>query len=246
MVEEDRRCAWPGSTCPRSLATPRGPRSLAAHVRRGLLGGAAQAPRARPSRRLLAPSPIGIAPSPLRGARLPLRAQRPGSLPARAPRPGILQSRSLIRIFERLEALLYRTATGVVHSEGNRGARRRPRGARDDNGGHVQHVDTEQIKPGPRANALARTGMGEVLSSLPSAGSWGSRRTSTSSWTRGELAGRGDRLRPRGRGRGDGSLRDEETPSGLGHVRWLRMLPRHRYPLLLEASDVCLTTLHAR
>jgi glycosyltransferase involved in cell wall biosynthesis len=32
---------------------------------------------------------------------------------------------------------------------------------------------------------------------------------------------------------------------GLTNVVWLPMLPRERYPSLLHASDVCLTTLHA-
>src|SRR5262245_47806277 len=102
------------------------------------------------------PLPIGVASVVLRGvrgSRFVLNVQ--DLFPQSAIDLGILQSRPLIRIFERLERYLYRTADGVsVHSEGNR-LHVVSRGGREATTVVMSNtVDTDQIRPGPRLNAL--------------------------------------------------------------------------------------------
>lgn len=161
---------------------------------------------------------------------------------------GLLRSRPLIRMFERLESLVYRRADAVtVHSDGNR------RHVLEHGGPpattEVMHnsVDTGHIRPGPRENELSRElGLdGRFVASF--AGIMGR------SQDLGVILDAAKRLEDDGRIlfllAGEGVEKErmmaKSGEMGLDNVRWMPMLPRERYPLLLHLSDVCLTTLHA-
>ena len=161
---------------------------------------------------------------------------------------GVMRSRTLIRLFERLESYLYRRADAIaVHSEGNRLHVTGRGGSQAWTRIMDNTVDTDEIRPGPRANEMRRElGIGERF-----AASFGgimgfsqdldvilgaARVVQDQSDMVFLLAGEGVE-----RERCEKKSRD----LGLRNVIWLPMLPRDRYPRLLEASDVCLTTLRA-
>ena len=196
------------------------------------------------------PLPIGLAAVALRGARgsrFVLNVQ--DLFPQSAIDLGILQSRSLIRIFERLERYLYRTADGVsVHSEGNR-AHVVARGGREATTVVMSNtVDTEQIRPGARMNPLrARLGLDESVFVASFGGIMGfSQDLDVILDAAGRLAGHPEiAFLLAGEGVERARCEEKSRAMGLSRVHWLPMLPRETYPQLLDASDVCLTTLHA-
>lgn len=195
------------------------------------------------------PLPIGLAAVALRrmrGTAFVLNVQ--DLFPQSAIDLGILHNRTLVRIFESLERYLYRTADGVsVHSEGNRRHVVTHGGRETTTVVMSNTVDTDQIRPGPRMNTLRQElGLdGKFVASF--GGIMGF------SQDLDIILDAADRLRDRkdmafllaGEGVEKARLEEKSRQMQLDNVHWLPMLPRERYTLLLEASDVCLTTLHA-
>jgi glycosyltransferase involved in cell wall biosynthesis len=195
------------------------------------------------------PLPLGLSAMALRARHgIPMVINIQDLFPQSAIDLGVMKNRALIRGFEWLESFLYRKADGIsVHSEGNR-AHVLARGGRPGTTRVLENtVDTEQLHPGPRANALRAElnlgdrfvasfggimGLSQDLDVILGA----AQRVQGASDMVFLLAGEGVE-KPR--------LMQASAAMGLNNVVWLPMLPRERYPLLLEASDACLTTLHA-
>lgn len=171
---------------------------------------------------------------------------------------GLLKNRLLIRLFEEMEYFVYRRADVItVHSPGNREhviRKMQRRSAKMDEGAKVRvipnWVDTHFIQPGERVNDFRKEhGLGGAFV-VSFAGVLGysqdldvvleaarileeDSRKSDILWL---IVGDGVE-KPR--------LERKAREMGLASVRFLPMQPRERYPSVLQASDVCLTTLHA-
>ena len=149
-----------------------------------------------------------------------------------------------------MERFAYRHAAHVtVHSDGNR-HHVVAKGAPASKVTVIPNwVDTEAIRPGPRGNALrAELGFRTEDFIVSFAGVIGYSQDldtviDAAERLRGEqgivflLVGDGVE-KPR--------LEAKAARLGLGNVRFLPMQPKARYSLVLEASDVCLATLHAK
>lgn len=160
-----------------------------------------------------------------------------------------LRNRWLIRTFEELERFLYRRASAVtVHSEGNR----RHVVGKGAPAGRVSvvpnWVDTDFIKPGERLNGFRREHGLDSEFVVSFAGVLGL------SQDLDVVLAAADLLRDLCGMRwlivGDGiekeRLQAKAQQLRLPNVTFLPMQPRDRYPAVLHASDVCLTTLHSQ
>lgn len=160
---------------------------------------------------------------------------------------GLLRNRFLIRLAEKLETFIYQRADAItVHSQGNRECIL-GKGASADRVHVVPNwVDLESLRPGPRQNDWRRLhGLDEAFV-ISFAGTMG--------------FGQGldvvieaaDRLRRypeiifvlAGDGVFRDSLQKEASEKGLNNIRFLPPQPPEAYLELLQASDVCLVTLH--
>ncbi|MBM3496353.1 MAG: glycosyltransferase family 4 protein, partial [Armatimonadetes bacterium] len=157
---------------------------------------------------------------------------------------GILRGRRMIRMFERMERTLYRTATAItVMSEGNRqfviG-----RGG-DPDRVHVapNWVDTASFAPGgPRGSFRHEHGLGDAFL-VVFAGTMGFSQgldvvIEAARLTQGE---EGLIWLMVGGGAERGRL--AAAADGLTNVRFLPMQPKEKYPSVLADADICLVTL---
>lgn len=161
---------------------------------------------------------------------------------------GLMRNRWLIRVFGAMERFVYSRAAHItVHSPGNRD-HVLGKGARPERVTVVPNwVDTDFICPGERMNGFRREyGLGDAFI-VSFAGVLGYsqdldvvldaaallRSQSGIVWL---IVGDGVE-KPR--------LETKARQMGLDNVRFLPMQPRDRYPAVLYASDICLTTLHA-
>jgi colanic acid biosynthesis glycosyl transferase WcaI len=158
---------------------------------------------------------------------------------------GVLKSRILVRFFRWIERLLYRNADAVtVHSPGNRDHVIQMGGIAEKT--FVMHnvVDTRQIQPGERMNALRKAeGIAESTTVVSFAGVLGySQDLDTVIDAARTFEGKHDVLFLIV---GDGveKARLQEKAKDLNNTRFLPMLPKEQYPSLLHASDICLVTL---
>jgi glycosyltransferase involved in cell wall biosynthesis len=161
---------------------------------------------------------------------------------------GILRNHIMIRFFERMERFLYKSAAHItVHSPGNR-EHAISKGASP---GKVtvmpNWVDTDFLAPGPKNNELRKKLGLEGKFVVSFAGVIGySQDLDTVLEAARRLAGHpeivflivGDGVeKPR--------LQKKAEDLSLTNVLFLPMQPRHRYPQVIQASDVSLATLHA-
>jgi glycosyltransferase involved in cell wall biosynthesis len=173
---------------------------------------------------------------------------------------GLLRNRWLIRAFEAMERFLYAQADAItVHSEGNR---RHVQGKSEPGSARKVRVipnwvDTEFIRPGERMNGFRqdhRLGDAFVVSF---AGVLGYSQDLDVVLEAARILRSSD-AQNQGRKRegrilflivGDGvekaRLQAKAREMALDNVRFLPMQPWNRYPAVLQASDVCLATLHA-
>lgn len=161
---------------------------------------------------------------------------------------GILRNRWLIRFFEGMERFVYRQADHItVHSPGNRD-HVVGKGAPLNRVTVVPNwVDTEFIHPGERHNGFSREHNLDDKFVVSFAGILGYSQDLDVVLEAAKLLHRysdiqflivGDGVeKPR--------LERKAVEMGLRNVRFVPMQPRHRYPEVLNASDVCLATLHA-
>ncbi len=168
---------------------------------------------------------------------------------------GLLRNSTIIRGFESMERLVYRKADYItVHSEGNR-RHVRGKGAREDKVAVFSNwVDTEFIRPKERLDGFRRKhGFGEgFLASF--AGVLGYSQDvdvilEAAHLIRRQLPAPGaDPLHWLivGDGVEKSRLAAKAASMGLDNVRFLPMQARDQYPAVLQASDICLTTLRAK
>jgi glycosyltransferase involved in cell wall biosynthesis len=158
---------------------------------------------------------------------------------------GILRGRRMIRMFERMERTVYRTATMItVMSEGNRrfviG-----RGGDPDRVRVVPNwVDTEAIRPSPLLVGRFRRehGLGDGFLAV-FAGTMGFSQGLDVLIEAARLTAGHERLTWVMVGGGAERDRLAEAASGLPNVRFLPMQPKDRYPDVLSDADVCFVTL---
>jgi len=195
------------------------------------------------------PLPLGLSALALRRIRrVPFVFNVQDLFPQNAIDLGLLRSRGLIALFRRLEALIYRRADLVtVHSEGNRQHVLRNGGTESRTEVMHNSVDTEQIRPGPRLNDVrGELGLdGRFVASF--AGIMGHSQDLEVILEAAKLVEQRSNMVfvLAGEGVQKEKMVRKSREMALRNVVWLPMLPRERYPLLLHASDVCLTTLYA-
>lgn len=195
------------------------------------------------------PLPLGLSALVWRwGRRAPFVLNVQDLFPQSAIDLGILRNRGLIRLFEALERFLYRQANGVtVHSSGNQ-AHVLARGGRP---GRVQvvhnAVDTHAIQPGPRHNSLRAELKLQDRFIVSFAGVMGYSQDLDVILEAAHLLAHEPAIHFLlvGDGVEKERLVSQSAALGLSNVTWLPMQPRDRYPAILQASDVGLTTLHA-
>jgi glycosyltransferase involved in cell wall biosynthesis len=160
---------------------------------------------------------------------------------------GVLQNRTLIRAFEMLEYYVYEKATFItVHSEGNKKFLISCKGV-DQSKIRVAYnwVDSDYIHPGPKDNVFAvehQLGDKFVVSF---AGTMGISQGILSVVEAGQhLKNYPDILILLVGGGVEKELAVQRVLElGLDNIKFLPMQPREIYPLVLDASDVCLSTL---
>lgn len=172
---------------------------------------------------------------------------------------GLLKSRLLIRLFESMERFVYRQADAItVHSPGNQEhVVKKVQEGKAGKGNERAKVrvipnwiDTQFIQPGERINDFRKEhGLGNAFL-VSFAGILGysqdldvvleAARILEENGLKSDILWLivGDGVeKPR--------LEAKAREMGLSSVRFLPMQPRERYPAVLQASDVCLATLHA-
>jgi glycosyltransferase involved in cell wall biosynthesis len=159
---------------------------------------------------------------------------------------GIMRNRHLIRMFVKLESLLYRQADLlIVHSRGNRGCLT-ARGAESRRVQVIPNwVDTADIQPRPRQNAY-RAVLGVNRQFVVSfAGIMGySQDLETVLKSAGLLKDYPEIVFLLvGDGVERSRLLSRAREENLDNVIFLPMQPKEKYPEVLAASDLCLTTL---
>lgn len=174
---------------------------------------------------------------------------------------GLLKNHLLIKLFEGMERVVYRQADAItVHSTGNlEHVVKKMQGRKKANAKYERAkvrvipnwVDTQFIQPGERINSFRKElGLGDVFI-ISFAGVLGysqdldvvleAARLLEENGLKSDILWLivGDGVeRPR--------LEAKAQEMGLSSVRFLPMQPRERYPAVLQASDVCLATLHAK
>ncbi|MBI4634946.1 MAG: glycosyltransferase family 4 protein [Candidatus Rokubacteria bacterium] len=162
---------------------------------------------------------------------------------------GLLTGRRAIRLAEGMERFVYRRAAHLtVHSEGNRD--------------HVigkgvpptrvtvipNWVDTDAIRPGSRINDL-RAGLGlrpeHFVVSFAGVIGYSQDLDTVLDCAQRLRAERDVVFLIVGDGVEKARLEEKARALRLDNARFLPMQPKARYPLVLDASDVCLATLHA-
>ena len=180
--------------------------------------------------------------------RSPLVFNAQDMFPRYAVDTGVMKNRLLIRFFTCIEEHVYAKATGItVHSSGNRDylVSRGVDGKKIDI--LPNWVDTGRFRPGQKANEL-RKELGLEKAFLVSY-------SGTIGWAQGlDTVIESARLL-RNRPEiiflivGDGPRRKEYENTvlreRLNNIRLLQLLPREKYARLLQASDVCLISLHS-
>jgi len=167
---------------------------------------------------------------------------------------GLLRNRWIIWAFEQVERFVYARATHItVHSPGNRD-HVVAKGTEPERVSIIPNwVDTRFIQPGPRTNSFRREHGLDDAFVVSFAGVLGysqdldvvleAARLTQSATPNPQSAILflivGDGVeKPR--------LEAKAQQMGLCNVRFLPMQPRERYPAVLQASDVCLATLHSQ
>ncbi len=195
------------------------------------------------------PLPLGLTALWLRrrrGSRFVLNVQ--DLFPQSAIDLGVMRGRAMIRAFEKLESWIYRSADAIaVHSEGNRQHVTSRGGPAATTRVMDNTVDTEEIRPGPRENQLrSELGIGDRFAASFGGIMGFSQDLDVILEAAALVRARSDMVfLLAGEGVEKERLMTKSESMGLDNVIWLPMLPRETYPRLLEASDVCLTTLHA-
>ncbi len=160
---------------------------------------------------------------------------------------GLMKDRRLIRFFEGLERLIYRTADALtVHSEGNRRHVLNKGGQPDSVRVVPNWVDTDFIQPGPRDNSFRQAFGLDDRFVVQFAGVMGySQDLDTVVRAAALLRDQPDILFQLV---GDGveRIRLEERAKvlRLTNIMFTALQPRERYPMTVLASDACLVTLH--
>lgn len=190
----------------------------------------------------------------LTGIRLAKKFQSPlvfnaqDMFPRYAVDTGVLKNRFLIRFFTRIEEYVYTKATGItVHSSGNR-EYLVSRGIDAKKIDIIPNwVDTKRFHPGQKANEI-RKELGLEKSFLVSY-------CGTIGWAQGlDIVIESARLLRNRSGIiflivGDGPRRKEYENTvlreKLNNIRFVQLLPRDKYARLLQASDICLISLHS-
>jgi len=161
---------------------------------------------------------------------------------------GLLKNRALIRFGEWLERWVYQHAHGItVHSEGNRAHVVAHGGSPERTWVVPNWIDLGKYRPGSKENGFRRKhapgarfvvsyagvmGFAQGVGDILRAAAIVAKETSDVVFL---LAGEGVRL-PK--------LKAMAIDLGLKNVRFLPHLPEDEYIALLQASDVCLVTLH--
>jgi glycosyltransferase involved in cell wall biosynthesis len=160
---------------------------------------------------------------------------------------GILRNRWLIRFFEHMERFIYRQADHItVHSPGNRDhvvGKGAPSGCVTV---MPNWVDTEFICPGERRNGFFEQYNLDGKFVVSFAGILGYSQDLDIVLEAAKLLQRYPDIRFLivGDGVEKPRLERKAVEMGLENVRFIPMQPRRRYPEVLNASDVCLATLH--
>ncbi len=159
---------------------------------------------------------------------------------------GLMRNRVIVRFFEWMERLAYRSATAITAiCDGNRKYLIAKAGSPQKVLTIPNWVDTAEIRPGERMNEFRRAhALGDDFVVL-FAGTMG--------WSQGlDVVVQAARELAAETGLvflmvGDGVERTklETLASGLSNVRFLPMQPKEVYPKVLAASDACLVTLRA-
>jgi colanic acid biosynthesis glycosyl transferase WcaI len=195
------------------------------------------------------PLPLGLSALVLRRAHgIPFVLNVQDLFPQSAIDLGLLRQSALIGVFEALERQIYQRADAItVHSTGNR-AYVLARGGQAGSTRVVHNlVDTEQVCPGPKQNAVRRElGLNDHFL-VSFAGVMGH------SQDLDVVLEAANRLREHSDIYfllvGDGTEKDrlvrKSQSLGLTNVAWLPMQPRERYPALLQSSDLGLATLRS-
>jgi len=157
---------------------------------------------------------------------------------------GILKNKTIIKIFEWMERLVYRSATALtVMSEGNKEFVV-SRGAAPDKVHPIFNwVDVETIRPGLRMNDFRREhGLGDQFVVL-FAGTMGTSQGLEVAINAARELAYVPNLLFLLVGGGMECERLKRAADGLKNVRFLPMQPKEIYPQVLTAADVCLVTL---
>ena len=162
---------------------------------------------------------------------------------------GVLRQRPLIRFFEALERFIYQHADAItVHSSGNRDHVLARGGQPERTFVIYNSVDSRHVRPGPVENALRQElGLnGHFVASF--AGVMGySQDLDVILEAALLLRDHADiRFLLVGDGVEKERLMRKSQAMGLPNIVWLPMQSREHYPSVLQASDVGLTTLHAK
>lgn len=233
---------------PRNLHVLRGVDQITTSLGFTLAG--AFLPRTRPDVILVYSPPmfLGISGWLLRmitGAELVLNVQ--DLFPQNAVDLGILKNKFLIALFERVESFIYRRSNAIaVHSEGNRHHVVQRGGSAARTFVVLNPVDTRSIVPGERNNAFRscyRIGEEELIVSY--AGTIGYAQDLDSVIEAAALMKDQSNVIFYIVGDGVEKSRLMKQAEGMTNVRFLPMLDRAEYVELLNASDVCLSTLLA-
>ncbi|MGD0339231.1 MAG: glycosyltransferase family 4 protein [Bacteroidota bacterium] len=158
----------------------------------------------------------------------------------------VLNSKILIWLFQKIEKLIYRQSDSItVHSAGNRNHVLQCGGRPECTYEVPNLVDTQEIHPGERNNAFrSRYGIPQSEYIISFAGVIG---LSQDIDTVIEAAKLTADLQPVVYYIvGDGIEKDRlvKQAAGLKNIRFLPMIPKNEYIELLQASDICLSTLH--
>lgn len=159
---------------------------------------------------------------------------------------GILKNKILIRIFKSLEKFIYRKSSFItVHSEGNK----KEIISKCQNPDKVKvipnWVDTKSIQPGKRMNDFRKEyELGDKFI-VSFAGVIGfSQGLEVVLWAASHLREKKDILfLIIGKGPEKGFLEKKSKEMKIENLKFLPMLSFQRYPLCLQASDICLVTL---
>jgi colanic acid biosynthesis glycosyl transferase WcaI len=159
---------------------------------------------------------------------------------------GVLKNRILIALFRKIEKLIYRSSNIItVHSAGNRDHVVDCGGYPDGTFEVPNLVDTKGIHPGERNNAFrARYNIGESEFVVSFAGVVGLSQDIDTIIKAAIITADISNVVYYIVGDGVEKERLLKQAKGLSNIRFLPMIPQNEYVELLQASDICLATLH--